>query len=456
MTTLTKPGFDRPVESKRDLIAYLERGAKPKSDFGIGTEVEKLVVDSKTGEAADFPRIEKLLERLEESGEWEGIREEGCLVALKGESSSITLEPGGQLELSGALCSDTHCSLEDFNHHNAVAAREAEPLGLTLLGLGVQPFTHRDRIAWLPKARYQVMGPYMLQAGEMGQHMMKKTAGVQINIDFSDEADCIEKLRLAMSLAPLLYALFANSPLMEGRPTGFLSTRGEIWSKTDPDRTGLIPALFRESANYETYVDYALNVPMYFILRNEGYMDMTSRRITFAKFMKEGFETEKATLLDWDVHLSTLFTEARLRPQIEVRSADSLPPNVAPAVEALIKGLFYDKDALEETAKLFKGQDDDVRERLYRKSWRLGLKTEEGKWNLGEMAKEAVKIAETSLKKQGKLDSEGRDESVYLEPLFEISESGVTLAERLLDRWENSGEEKMTILREHCGYPSSS
>jgi len=447
-----KSDKNKPIESKKDLSAFLERGGKDKSRWGIGTEIEKLVIDAKTGEAATYPRVEKILLNMEKRGHWEGIREEGHLIALKGRNSSITLEPGGQLELSGALCTDVHCSFSDFESHNDEVAKEADSQGLLLLGLGVQPITHRDAIKWLPKARYSVMGPYMLHAGDMGQHMMKKTAGVQVNIDYTNEQDCIHKLCLSMKLAPIFYALFANSPIMEGSPTGFLSTRGEIWSRTDKNRTGIIYDLFRDGAGYDTYVDYALKVPMYFILRDDEYVNFTGRRITFAEYMKEGFEGHRATISDWDLHLSTLFTEARLRPQIEIRSADSLPPKVAPAVESLIKGLFYDDDAMQETSDLLNGLEGEELEKLYRQSWRIGLKASLNNWDLAQLSREIVQIAHRSLKRQAKIDKAGNDESIYLEELFEIAESGVTLAERLLDKWLKSGENKTAILREHCGY----
>jgi glutamate--cysteine ligase len=248
MTTMLKTNLDIPVTTTQDLIDYLARGAKPAERWGIGTEMEKLVVDAETGEAASYSRIEVLLQNLEQGGDWRAVREEGHLIALLGESSSITLEPGGQLELSGQFCPDLHCCHADFSRHIEQIVGQAQTLGLAFLGLGVQPFTPLERIEWLPKARYRVMGPYMLRTGDLGQAMMKQSAGLQVNLDYADEADCIDKLRLSIALAPLLYALFANSPVMAGRPTGFLTTRGEIWARTDPDRTGLLPQLFQPEA----------------------------------------------------------------------------------------------------------------------------------------------------------------------------------------------------------------
>jgi glutamate--cysteine ligase len=293
-----------------------------------------------------------LLLRVEGQGGWRGIREEGRLIALQGPRSSITLEPGGQLELSGELCPHLHCCHGDLTRHLRAVTGEAAALGLAFLGLGVQPFTPLSEIAWVPKARYGIMGPYMLRTGDLGQAMMKQTAGLQVNVDFSDEADWLAKLRTSLLLAPVLYALFANSPLLEGRPSGFLSTRGEIWSRTDRARTGLLPALFAEGAGYAGYVDYALDVPMYFIRREGRYLDLTASPLPFRRYLREGWRGWRATLGDWDLHLSTIFTEVRLRPQIELRSADSLPPRHTLAVAALIKGLLYDQTSLDAAGAL--------------------------------------------------------------------------------------------------------
>jgi len=435
----------RPIESKADLIAHLALGAHTAPSRGVGAEMEKLMIDIETGEAADFDRIEQLLLQLETSDSWQGVRENGRLISLLGDKSSITLEPGGQMELSGALCPDIHCSNIDYVDYVAQITPVAKQLGLAFLGLGTQPFSNLKQIEWLPKNRYGIMSRYMLKTGKRGQQMMKQTAGLQVNFDFRDEDDCIALLRLSMRLSPLLYALFANSPLLGGQPTGFLSTRGEIWSQTDPDRTGLIPALFKDGAGFETYVDYALNIPMYFLVRDGKYIDLTGRRFTFAQFMSEGHTGETARLGDWDLHLSTLFPEVRLRPQVEVRTADSLPSSMSLSVAALLKGLFYDDIARKETEKLLRTQDLQT---VYPLSWRLGLKTPCGNATLLEPARELLKIAHDSLKRQGRTRN-NCDETIYLEGLDEIVETGVTLAERLLSRWHGSHQEKIETLLSH-------
>lgn len=451
MTTWAREDLKQPVRSREDLVGYLAGGARPEDQWAIGTEMEKLVVDLR-GEAAPYSDIEVLLRGLEESGGWAGLREMGHLVALSGEASSITLEPGGQLELSGELCPDLHCSHADFQRHIAQVLREAEPLGLHFLGLGVQPFTPVDRIDWLPKERYRIMGPYMARVGSMGQHMMKMSAGLQVNFDFSDESDCIEKLRIAFALAPLQYALFANSPLMEGRPTGCLSTRGLIWSRTDPDRTGFIPALFQDGAGYDTYVEYALDVPMYFIVRGGRFLDLTAERRTFRRFLEEGLEGHRAEMGDWDLHLSTLFPEVRLRPQIETRSADSLPRHLTLGVGALVKGLLYDAQARDEIRTALGTWRVEELEDICRSSWRLGLKTPVKGRTLRDVALDALAIAQRGLRRQQARRGSGLDEAVFLEGLWEIAESGSTLAERLLSRWSGGREDKIRVLLDHCGF----
>lgn len=452
MTSQLKPHLQAAVNSRDDLRDYLLRGARPREKWGIGVEMEKLVLDAATGEAAPFDRIEELLRRLEGLGDWRGVRENGRLVALQGPSSSITLEPGGQLELSGELCDDLHCCRRGYEAYIREIVATGEALGLDFFGLGAQPFTALERIGWLPKSRYGIMGPYMLKTGDMGQRMMKQTAGVQVNLDFSDELDCLEKMRLGMALTPFLYALFANSPLLEDRPTGYLSTRGEIWSRTDPDRTGLIERLFAEGANLADYVEYALDVPMYFIHRNGDYLDMTGERRSFRRYLDEGFAGYRAVLGDWDLHLSTLFTEVRLRPQIEVRSADSLPPRLSLSVGALLKGLLYDRESCEGAWDLLGRFSPEERQELIRQSRRLGLRTPLGGETLREGALAVIALARAGLARQGCRDALGRDETIFLDELHGIVESGVTLAERLLALWQGSRDDKLMVLREHCGF----
>ncbi|PNU21826.1 gamma-glutamylcysteine synthetase [Geothermobacter hydrogeniphilus] len=452
MSTLIKPDLQHPLTDPGLLTDFLRRGARPPEEWGVGAETEKLVIETTTGEAASWSRVGKLLEVLAAEGDWHRVHDNGHLIALLGEYSSVTLEPGGQIELSGRFCPDIHCCEGDFIAHINNIVRVAAPLGLTFLGLGVQPFTPLEKIDWLPKARYGIMGPYMAKTGDMGQRMMKQSAGLQVNLDFKDEEDALFKLRLGQALAPLLYALFANSPLLDGRPSGFLSTRGEIWRRTDPDRCGLIPSLFEPGADLQTYTEYALDVPMYFIVRDGSYIDLTGERFSFRRFLAEGFSGETATLGDWDLHLSTLFPEARLRPQVEVRSADSLPQHLTLSVTALLKGLFYHRDAGEAVLNLMWGGDLERLQQSYRDSWRLGLKTRHGRRSLHDIAREALAAAREGLRQQQCLNHRGCDETCYLDDLEPLVASGETLADQLLARWSGDRTRDLALLKEHCAF----
>jgi len=437
----------QPIDSKKELIDSLAAGARQPEKRFIGAELEKLVVLRETGQVAPYSLVEALLRRLERADNWQGIYENDHLIALKGKSSSITLEPGGQFELSGALCSDIHCCHGDLMHHLKQVSSEAAELGLAFLGLGFHPYATLDDIEWLPKDRYRIMGPYMQRLGGQGREMMTLSAGVQINLDFTDVDDCLTKLRFGMLLSPLLYALFANSPISHGQPSGYLSTRGHIWSTTDADRSGLIMPLFEAGASLETYVDYALAVPMYFIVRDGRYIDLTQSRFSFARFWQEGFASYRATLADWSLHLSTLFPEIRLRPQLEIRSIDSLPSNMSLAAAALLKGLFYDTAAQHEAMTLF---DVAALPLSYAQAPQLGLKTRHGRYSLQEIAIELVTLAREGLRRQKARNNCGLDETIYLDAVEEIATTGVTLAERLLRDWHGTPEEKLAALLRHC------
>ncbi len=441
-----------PIDNMQQLIDFLLRGARPKEDWGVGIETEKLVLDRHTGEAAGYERIRELLARLDGVGGWEGIYEGDRLLGLQGKRSSVTLEPGGQLELSGKFCCDINCSWRDINRYRKHILTMGHELDLIFLGLGVQPFTALEDIPWLPKQRYGIMGPYMLKTGDMGQRMMKQSAGTQVNLDFSDEQDCVRKLRASQLLSPVSYALFANSPLLEDAPSGYLSTRGEIWSRTDNDRCGLISDLFKAQAGLQDFVEYALDVPMYFIQRDNRYLDFTQTRMTFRQYLDSGWQGEQATMADWNLHLSTLFPEVRLRPQLEVRSADSLPPRFTAAVAALYKGLLYCDVGLAKVESLLGGLSQADFAELYRNSWRSGLKTRVGDGSLQDIAAELVGTAAESLKEQYRFGASGADESSFLDSLEDILRTGETLAEQLLKRWQGDRSQKLAVLLDHCGY----
>ncbi len=455
--TLPAPQIDQdtPITSEEQLLAFFRRGIRPSEQWGIGVEVEQVVVDAVTGEAADYPRIEALLKALAVAGQWSPQFENGHVISLQGENSSITLEPGGQIEHSGRLCTNLACNYKEFVQYSTEMFREADTLGLLLLGLGTQPFTPLEQINWIPKDRYQIMGPYMSRRGSHGQRMMKQSAGLQVNLDYCDEADCMLKLSLAQALAPLLYALFANSPFLDGQPTGVLSTRGQIWENTDADRTGLLPFLFNPGAGFRDYMEHALDVPMYFIVREGQHLDLTTERFTFRKFLEQGFASHFATEADWNLHLSTLFTEARLRPQIEIRSPDSLPPDMALMVAGLLKGIFYDSQSLDAAWNLCQPASIDELRDTCRAAWTHGLRAPWRNRTLKELAADCLELGRNGLARQSCQWARSLNEAIFLDGLEQIITSGQTLAERLLEQWHGTRQEKLAILTRHCALTGS-
>lgn len=446
---------DAQIISEEQLLAFFQRGIRPIEQWGIGVEVEQLAVDAVTGEAADYSRIEALLKALAATDKWSPQFENNHVISLQGENSSITLEPGGQIEHSGRLCTNLACNYTEFVQYSTEMFQEADKLGLLLLGLGTQPFTHLDDIDWVPKDRYQIMGPYMTRRGSHGQRMMKQSAGLQVNLDYCDEADCMQKLRLSQALAPLLYALFANSPFLEGQPTGFLSTRGHIWANTDADRTGLLPFLFNPEAGFRDYMEYALDVPMYFIVRADRYLDLSRERFTFRQFIEQGFASHHATEADWNLHLSTLFTEVRLRPQIEIRSADSLPPDMALMVAGLLKGIFYDTSSLAAAWDLCQPASIEELHESCRAAWTQGLRAPWRNRTLRELAADCLELGRNGLERQSCQWARGLNEAIFLEGLQQLISSGQTLAEQLLEQWHGSRQEKLATLARHCALTGS-
>src|SRR5579859_168844 len=286
--------MSEPLERKEQLIRYFESGAKPRAQWRIGTEYEKVAVSVRDGRALPFSRpagVEEILRRLIDRYGYEANGEHGRIIALNGERAPITIEPGGQMEPSGEQCETIHCADSEFTRHIEQLIEVGHEIGAAILGLGMQPVSRIDEIELLPKDRYRIMYPYMARKGRLGQRMMKQTAGVQANLDYSDEADAMRKLRLSFALTPILYAIFANSPLCDGDLNGYLTFRAHIWTDTDPDRCGIPPFVFNEAAGFEDYVEYALDVPMYFLIRDHHYVDLTRPPgLTFRQFMARGHQ----------------------------------------------------------------------------------------------------------------------------------------------------------------------
>jgi glutamate--cysteine ligase len=425
------------IEKKHELEAYFHDAGKPRERWRVGTEYEKVGIYRDTGQAIPYfgkRSVDFILRELIERFGWEPEEQDGNIIALTRDKAQITLEPGGQIELSGEPCESIHCTYAEFDQHIRELLEVTEPLGIIFLGLGMQPVSRLEQIEWVPKQRYRIMAPYMLKVGKLGQRMMKQTATVQANIDYSDEKDAMAKFRTGMGLAPVLIAMFANSPICDGQLNGYRSFREHIWTDTDRNRSGLLKFAFAPEVSFAHYVEYALDVPMYFIVRNKNYIDMTS--VTFRQFLTSGYRGERATIEDWNDHLTTLFPETRIKRYLEIRSVDSQPPDLMPALSALVKGAFYDNDCLQAAWDLVKGWSWDERMQVYLDSHRDALAARVRRYSLLDLARELVEIAWEGLRRQNQVNDLGDDETIYLKPLKDLLSQGKCPADVLLEKWE--------------------
>ncbi|HMN37357.1 MAG TPA: glutamate--cysteine ligase [Hyphomicrobium sp.] len=431
------------IESRADLVAWIAAGAKPKADWRIGTEHEKFVFRTISLEpvAYEGPRgIRALMELLIERYGWVPIMEGDNIIALKRPEGplggNISLEPGGQFELSGAPVETLHETSAETVRHLYEVLDVGEDLAIGFLGVGFSPKWTLAETPRMPKQRYAVMTRYMPQVGTRGLDMMYRTATVQVNLDFGGEADMVKKLRVSLALQPIATALFASSPFTEGKPNGFQSMRSEVWRDTDKRRTGMLPFVFEEGMGYERYVEYALDVPMYFVYRAGRYIDVAGS--SFRDFLAgklRGFEGERPTIDDWSDHLTTLFPEVRLKRFLEMRGADGGRWSMITALSALWAGLLYDEAALEAAWQLVKGWSEADREALRNAVPKTGLKTPFGATSVNEIAREVLKIARLGLKNRSRIDDKGQDETIYLAPLEAMADRGRTLADELLERY---------------------
>jgi glutamate--cysteine ligase len=450
MTTRTETGSnDRLVESRDDLLATFAKGEKPAERWAIGTEHEKFVFRCADHRAPSYDEpggIRDLLMALTEYG-WQPVIEGGNVIALTGPDGAISLEPAGQLELSGAQRAHLHETCAETGRHLAQAKAVGEKLGLCFLGLGMWPDKTRAELPVMPKGRYAIMLNYMPKVGSLGLDMMLRTCTIQVNLDYASEADMARKFQVGLALQPLATALFANSPFTEGKPNGFLSFRSHIWSDTDPDRTGMLPFVFEDGFGYERYLDYALDVPMYFLVRDGKYIDVAGQ--SFRDFLDgrlPGLPGEKPRVSDFIDHLSTIFPEVRLKSFLEMRGADGGPWSRICALPALWVGLLYDDTALGAAWDEVKHWTIEERQRLRDAVPVLGLKalTPAGE-PLLELGKRVLAIAEGGLNARGRLNNAGDNESGFLDPLREVIAAGQSPARRLLDRYH--GEWKGDISR---------
>ncbi len=428
-----------PVTDKRQLVEYLASGCKPNNTWRIGCEEERFAFireDHRPLPHGGARSVQSILEGLQRFG-WQPVMEGVALVALAStDGSAISLEPGGQIELSCQPLRTVHeiCRAVTEYHHQVRSV--AGPLGIGFLALGFQPLWQQEDIPWMPKARYGIMGAYMPRVGRLGLDMMLRTCTIQINLDYESEADMVRKYRAALALQPVATALLANSPFVNGRPSGFLSYRSHVWTETDNHRCGMIPFVFTPEMGFERYVDYALDVPLYYIYRNGTYIDTSGQ--SFRHFMAGRLASqwgEGATLTDWANHLTTVFPEVRLKRFLEMRGVDAGPLAHVCALSALWSGLLYSSSALDAALALTRHWTAEERERLRQDVPRFGLKTSFRGQTVREVALAMLDIAQGGLRSRQQRDENGRDESVYLEPLFAIAESGRTPADYLLDRY---------------------
>jgi glutamate--cysteine ligase len=440
MSTREMSDQDDPViESVAQLAEPMAAGEKPRDKWRIGTEHEKLVYAIADHHAPSYDEpggIHDLLMALGEFG-WEPIVEGGKVIAMRGSDGTVSLEPAGQLELSGAPLETLHQTCAETGRHLEQVKAVGDRSGTGYLGLGMWPDKRRDELPIMPKGRYEIMLRHMPRVGSMGLDMMLRTCTIQVNLDYSSEADMVQKFRTSLALQPLATALFANSPFTEGKPNGFLSYRSHIWSDTDPARTGMLPFVFDGDFGYERYVDYMLDVPMYFVFRDGKYIDASG--LSFRDFMKGQLSVlpgELPHISDWVDHLSTAFPEVRLKSFLEMRGADGGPWSRICALPAFWVGLLYDQGALDAAWDLVRDWDMEGRELLRNSVPKLGLDAPiPGGGTLRNIAGEVIDIARAGLNARGKLDSSGNNESGFLEPLAEIVKSGKVPAQRLLDKF---------------------
>jgi glutamate--cysteine ligase len=429
-----------PITDKRQLVEYLAAGCKPRRDWRIGTEHEKFVfrLSDHSPVPYDGPDgIRALLQGLMRYG-WKPIHDADTIIGLSDSSGgAISLEPGGQFELSGAPIETLHQTCKEVTEHLTQMRAVTSELGLGMLGLGFHPTARREDVPWMPKRRYAVMRRYMPLKGKLGHDMMLRTCTVQVNLDFESEADMVRKTRMSLALQPIAVALFAASPFVEGKPSGYLSYRSHVWTDVDPDRTGMLPFVFEPGFGFERYVDYMLDVPMYFVYRDGAYVDVAGQ--SFRDFIDgrlPGMPGAVPTMSDWADHLTTVFPEVRLKRFLEMRGADGGPGRRLCALPALWTGLFYDSAALDAACDLVADWTQEERDRLRAEIPRLGLKTPFRHGTVRDVAVAVVDIARAGLRRRKRLDTAGQDESHFLETLTEIAASGRTPAEQLLEDYE--------------------
>ena len=446
--------------TRDDLIGAMSSGGKPKDQWRIGAEHEKFGFDKSTLRRPVYEGptgIKAMLEGLTRFG-WSEVHEGGHVIALErrnaeGYAASISLEPGGQFELSGAPLKDIHDICNETGQHLMEVKQVADQLNLGFLGAGFDPMWRREDVPVMPKGRYDIMRSYMPKKGNLGLDMMLRTCTIQANLDFADEADMVAKFRTSLALQPIATALFACSPFIEGKPSGFLSARANVWTDTDPDRTGMLGFVFEDGFGFERYADYALDTPMYFAKRDGRYVDASGQ--SFRDFMDgklPALPSERPNAKDWADHLTTLFPEVRLKSYLEMRGADGGPWSRICALPALWGGIFYDAPSLAAAWDLCKDWDIADHERLRRDVTRLGLRAEVAGRSVRDIAVDMVAIAKQGLKNRARFSGGMVDERGSLSELEDIADSGVTPADRLLELYHGEWQGDLTRIYRDFAY----
>ncbi len=429
------------IENKDELVEYFVSGFKTASNWRIGTEHEKFGYFRESLLPINYENgIEPILNQIADQHDWARVLESGKLIGLEKNGANVSLEPGGQLELSGAPVESIFETCDEVRDHLDIVRGVADPMGIDFIGLGAAPIWNFEDMPRMPKGRYKLMTDYMDRVGSMGKVMMYRTTTVQVNLDFSSEADMIQKFRTSLALQPIATALFASSPFFEGKINGYRSFRSRVWQDTDKARTGMIPFVFEEDFSIERYVDYALDVPMYFVYRDGKYVNALGQ--SFRDFLKgelPALPGEKPLLSDWADHLTTLFPEVRIKKFMEMRGADGGPWSKICALPAFWVGLLYDETSLNAAWDLVKNWDAEFRQQLRLDAAKHGIHANLGGQSLAVFAKEILALSQAGLKRRAIASKNGKhtDESFFLNPLREVLEKGETQADEILRKFEN-------------------
>lgn len=448
-------GFSPIITNKSQMIERLAGGSKPKADWRIGTEHEKIGFCLKKLTPLPYEGscgIHAMLSGLQRFG-WAPVEENGYLIALKRDGASVSLEPGGQLELSGAPLEHVHQTCREVSQHLREVKDVADEMGAGFLSLGFRPDTKLEDVPVMPKGRYGIMRAYMPKVGTHGLEMMFRTCTVQTNLDFGSEQDMVKKMRVSLALQPVGTALFANSPFTDGKLNGYKSYRSRIWLDTDADRTGMLPFAFEQGFGFEQYVDYALDVPMYFVYRNGVYLDASGK--SFRDFLDGKLDVvpgEKPTLADFDDHLSTIFPEVRLKTFLEMRGCDTGPWGELCAMPAFWVGLLYDESALDAAWDLVKDWTEEERHQLRCDVPKMGLQTPFRGKTLREISITALAISREGLKTRGQTNAHGENESVFLQELDNFARTGRSNADRLISDFTGKWDGDILQAYNDCRY----